>query len=150
MEFEPTDELAPEQRLMLALVGSAVLDMLYFDPTTHNWREARKWLFGAKADVTFRDCCDHLGLDPDDFRERLMSLEGHPLVVTAKKMHGDKGNAYSANALYALFLSLRPIKVSSGSWPRRASWTAEGAPRRKLRGNAPSRVRSRTAAVVPG
>ena len=90
---EPTGE----QKLAAALISGAVYD-LHRETQYHGKRQYRddvkKWLLGAPALMSFSDCCDLLGLDPDWLRRVMLhwphNPNGHLHIINAHQFAVDE------------------------------------------------------------
>lgn len=74
-------EPSGEQRLAAALIASAIYD-LHRENDYHGGRtyrdDVKRWLLGARSLMSFQNCCDLLGLDPDWLRHAMLHMPHNP------------------------------------------------------------------------
>lgn len=65
-------ELEPEQRLLLAILESAIRESRLQSNGIDHRASVMKWIAGADCDVPFQLCCEGLGIELDYARPRLL------------------------------------------------------------------------------
>lgn len=90
---DPTLDLDPEKRLLVAIITQAIFDLLMCKTGTAAHRDAVSWFNGRHAEIRFDECCDYLNLDKEVFLRLAYIAQNYPhreeIERNMRVFHGD-------------------------------------------------------------